>query len=226
MYYTIRICAVQSVFAKQSLVSVAFHVTAEAKPRRSRPLINSKLRHQLNHTWKTTVLGKKIRSASGFLICDRGIRYWCPDLKCFFYRRFCHSILELSFRSGTVLLFTFFLYFFGACQFLFLFLSALSHIACFFFFSIMFYAPLKNKQKKKPPRKAVLFHEYQASTGRSNKFVSLLAASVCFFYDHCIRVCVFACASFYYRPPVLRKRILVLLKTSRSITRSVRLCIS
>lgn len=70
MYYTIRICAVQSVFAKQSLVSVAFHVTAEAKPRRSRPLINSKLRHQLNHTWKTTVLGKKIRSASGFLICD------------------------------------------------------------------------------------------------------------------------------------------------------------
>lgn len=111
-------------------------------------------------------------------------------------------------------------------NFFFFFCLHFHTLPVFFFFSIMFYAPLKNKQKKKPPRKAVLFHEYQASTGRSNKFVSLLAASVCFFYDHCIRVCVFACASFYYRLPILRKRILVLLKTSRSITRSVRLCIS
>lgn len=60
-----------------------------------------------------------------------------------------------------------------------------------------------NKQKKKPPRKAVLFHEYQASTGRSNKFLSLLAASVCFFMITASgRACVFVCMSFYYRPPI------------------------
>lgn len=68
----------------------------------------------------------------------------------------------------------------------------------------MFYALLEkqtNKQKK-PPRKAVLFHEYQASTGRSNKFLSLLAASVFFMITASGRACVFVCMSFYYRPPI------------------------
>lgn len=80
----------------------------------------------------------------------------------------------------------------------------------------------KTNRKKKPPRKAVLFHEYQASTGRSNKFVSLLAASLCFSFMITVseRACLRA-HLFYYRPPMLRKRILVLLQTipEASLTR-------
>lgn len=85
----------------------------------------------------------------------------------------------------------------------FFFLSALSHIASLCFsFPLCFMLCWKNKQTK-TPRKAVLFHEYQASTGRSNKFVSLLAASVCFFMITASGpACVFACVSFYYRPPI------------------------
>lgn len=81
-------------------------------------------------------------------------------------------------------------------------LSALSHIAFFlfcFFSSIMIFCSVK------APRKAVLFHEYQASTGRFNKFVSLLAAALSFFMNAVSqRVCLSASLSLITGHPGLK----------------------
>lgn len=72
----------------------------------------------------------------------------------------------------------------------------LPFFVCFLFFSILKLCSLK------APRKAVLFHEYQASTGRFNKFVSLLAATLSFFYINTLSPYVFN-----YRPAILKKKI-------------------
>lgn len=90
---------------------------------------------------------------------------------------------------------------------------------CFCFSSIMIFCSVK------APRKAVLFHEYQASTGRFNKFVSLLAATLSFFMNAVSQRVSFCVSLFNYRPPRLKKIcIIVLSESSQSFHRSA--CVS
>lgn len=163
-------------------------------------LTTSAERHLLNDCY-----GKM--SSIQILIVDwvNGVSYWCPDMLLFFLFFFikCWFLPFISFMLGAVL-FALKLYYslHSFCIFwttsLFC-LSALSHIASLFCFSPWCFCSVKT------PRKAVLFHEYQASTGRSNKFVSLLAASLCLLWMLCCgHVCLCACL-FNYRPPMWRK---------------------
>lgn len=175
---------------------------------------------QPNHTWKTTLFGKTF-----FLIHDRGIRYRYPDLLlCHFFIedsaiRFlsCPFALELyySLHSFCILwrVFFFFCLHFHTLP---LFVFVFHYVVCSF----------GKTNKQKTPRKAVLFHEYQASTGRSNKFVSLLAASV-FFYDHCVKACVCVCVRVFLLQATHKKMcILVLLKMfRRTIPLVQRVCV-
>lgn len=98
----------------------------------------------------------------------------------FFYirYRFYHSSL-LVIRAT---LFAFQLYY---SYILFVFLNAFS-VVCLHFHTLpfcrFFFPSIIKFCSVKAPRKAVLFHEYQASTGRFNKFVSLLAAALSFVF--------------------------------------------
>lgn len=124
-------------------------------------------------------------------------------IKC---RFFCPSIL-LCFEQSSLLLncitlyilFVFFEHFCFVC----LHFHMLHLCFVFLFFSFVFLL-------SKTPRKAVLFHEYQASTGRFNKFVSLLATSPSVIWSLCQGMCVCVCGvcvsvSLITGHPLLRK---------------------
>lgn len=108
-------------------------------------------------------------------VADVPICYVC------FYKRFCHFILD-ALSSPFALKLYYSLHSF--CIFERFFCLHFHTLPLFFFplFFFFFFCFVKT------PRKAVLFHEYQASTGRFNKFVSLLAASLFLLWS---RVCVY-----------------------------------
>lgn len=105
----------------------------------------------------------------------------------FIKRRFCHSIL-LCFERSSLLLncITPDILFVILNMFSLLFVCTFTHcllVLFFVFFSFVFLL-------SKTPRKAVLFHEYQASTGRFNKFVSVLPTSLPLLWTLCQGMCV------------------------------------
>lgn len=102
----------------------------------------------------------------------------------------------------TIVLFTFFLYFLNIFSFVCTFTCCLFVLVLFCFRFLCLVCSVKT------PRKAVLFHEYQVSTGRVNKFVSLLAIFLSLSWPLSLHVCL--CVTWFnYRPPMLRKYVLL-----------------
>lgn len=110
---------------------------------------------------------------------------------------FCHSIISCFKQQSSVLLNCYTLYIlFVFLNMFFLLFCPHFHVASVFYSSLSFRFLLS-----KTPRKAVLFHEYQVSTGRFNKFVYLLAT-----FSVSFMTTVSTCLSLLnYRPPMLRK---------------------
>lgn len=154
---------------------------------------------QPNHTWKTTLFGKTFffnprprnpLPISRFVVMS------------FFYRRLCHSILELSFCSRTVLLFTFFLYFVARVCFFFFFVCTFTHCLSLFLFSIMLYALLEKQTNKKLPEKQFYSMNIKPRLEDPINLFHYLQHLCFFMITASRRACVFACVSFYYRPPI------------------------
>lgn len=198
----------QAVFAKQSLVSVVFHITTEAKPCRSVPLIGwqwtpmALLHYDVNRTTpgKRLFLGKML-SIQFFnsrprnpLLTSRFVvmSFFTEDSAIRFLS--CPFTLELYYSLHSFCIF-WSVFFFFVCTF--------THCLSLFFFFIMFYALLEKTNKQKLPEKQFYSMNIKPRLEDPiNLFHYLQHLSVFFMITASGPACVFACVSFYYRPPI------------------------
>lgn len=145
-----------------------------------------------------TVMGKSW-AFKFYLLTEKRVSVTDVPVWFFFFIkcRFCHSILLCFEQSFFAIKLYYSLHSFCIFEHVFCFvcLHFLTLPFCFcVFFSLLFVFFFL---LSKTPRKAVLFHEYQASTGRFNKFVSLLATSLSLLWTLCqsMCMCVFVCMS-------------------------------